>query len=504
MKENEFLDGVSSIDPDVVERFVAMDNVLQKRASRVKSKRIWIRFGAIAACLAIIAGAIFLVPMLREDDPEEIPGTGTMGDPGIVSPPNNNNYTPIIFDATVSPEQFSGSSLEFIVDTPTSMQGGTNPAPPKFEFSEGIAVKAKVIKNYPDTYYALNTSSSYPPSPSRLIQMQTLEVISGNHVPQYFLYLIPEYVYVDMSVYDSLLISMSQIGLENYVLRNGTQNTVESFDLLMFGDYQRAPELGNIIAFSNGIFDESLWQNYTWLYGYQFGEYYLDNPEYSDLVVARGDSESTVISAIKKQYEDWYGGNYQARSVKTLNFTTPAARDAIEYVRPFANGVFSQSYSKEVLVFTRYINGCQTEETIRIDLLTEEVTYSEVRYTKEDMERIENISVHLALKAAGYREQLPTPPHTDPEGKKLLCLNLYAWYVKVDGKLYGVIKTAWTYEKYDAEYMLYIQYYDEAFILYDMSASTATDIAREDLIKIVGTRNVYTGEYGIGYEIPWC
>ena len=47
MKENEFLDGVSNIDSDVVERFVSMDNKLQKKAK--KSKGIWLRFGAIAA-----------------------------------------------------------------------------------------------------------------------------------------------------------------------------------------------------------------------------------------------------------------------------------------------------------------------------------------------------------------------------------------------------------------------------------------------------------------------
>lgn len=502
MKENEFLDGVSSIDPDVVERFVAMDNVLQKRASRVKSKRIWLRFAAAAACLAIIAGALFVLPMLRGDDPGEIPDTGTTNDPGTVSPPNNNR-TPIVFDATASPEQLTGSSLEFLIGTSTALQSGADAAPPKFEFRKGIAVKAKVVKNYPDTYYKLDVSSSYRPEAYRLIQMETLEVINGNNVPQYFLYLIPNYVYVDMSIYDSLLISMSQLGVENYVLRNGTQNKVESFELLMFADYQDEPELGNIIAFSNGIFDESLWQNYTWLYGYQFGEYYLDNPEYSDLVVARGDSESTVISAIKKQYEDWYGGNYQVRSVKTLNFTTQAARDAIEYAKPFVNGVFSQyypPYSNE-LIFRRYINGCQTEETIRIDLLTEEVTYSEVRYTEEDMKRMENISAHLSQKAAEYAKQLPTPPHTDPKGKELLCLNLYAWYVKVDGKMYGVIKTAWRYMEQED---WYIQYYDDAYILYDMSSGTATEISRDDLVKIVGTRNVYMGEYGIGIEMPMC
>lgn len=499
MKENEFLDGVSNIESDVVERFVSMDNKLQKKAYKPKSKGIWLRFGAIAACFLLIVSAVLVVPMLYDDDPDVIPGPGTTDNPVV----NHPNYIPIIFDATVSPEQLNGNSLEFIVGSSVSISGGENTAPPSFEFSYGIAVKAKVVKNHPDKYYKLDTSSEFRPTAYRLIQMETIEVINGINVPQYFLYLIPEYVYVDMSVYDSLLISMSQIGVENYVLKNATQNRMESFELPVFADYQDNPELGNIIAFTDGIFDESLWQNETWRYGYQFADDYLDNPESDDLVVARGDSISEVISAIKKQFDEWYILANRALTVITLNFKTQEAKDAIEYVKPFENGVFSQTYlpynGNGELIFRRYINGCQTEETITIDLLTEEVTYSEVRYAKEDMVQMENISAHLSEKAVEYAEQLPPPPHTDPEGKELVCLNLYAWYVKVDGKLYGVVKTVWRYKEKDN---YFIQYYDDAYVLYDMSAGTTTDISRDDLVAIIGTRNVYMGEYGKGIEIP--
>ncbi len=511
MKENEFLDGVSNIESDVVERFVNMDNKLQNKANKLKTKGMWLRFGTIAACFVLILSAVTLMPMLREDDAGVISPSdetsndlgvntesGTTDDP-VVNPPD---YTPIIFDATVSPEQLNGNSLEFIVGSSVSISGGAADAePPAFEFSYGIAVKAKVVKNHPDKYYKLDVLSAYRPVAYRLMQMETIEVISGKNVPQYFLYLIPESVYVDMSVYDSLLISMTQLGVENYVLKNGTQNQIESFESPIFADYQDEPELGNIIAFTDGVFDESLWQNRSWFYGYQFAQFDLDDPEHSNLVVARGDSESEVISAIIKQYDERY--NNRTLSVKTLDFTAQAAKGAIEYVKPFANGVFSQTYlpynGNGELIFRRYINGCQTEETIRIDLLTEEVTYSEVRYTKEDMMQMENISAHLFEKATEYAEQLPIPPHTDPEGKELLCLNLYAWYTKVDGKLYGVIKTAWRYKEEDD---WYIQYYDDSYTLYDMTAGTATDISRDDLVAIIGSRNVYMGEYGIGIEMP--
>ena len=79
MKENEFLDGVSNIEPDVVERFVSMDNKLQKKANKSKTKGIWLRFGAIAACFLLIVSAVIVVPMLRE------------GDPGVIVPPDETN-----------------------------------------------------------------------------------------------------------------------------------------------------------------------------------------------------------------------------------------------------------------------------------------------------------------------------------------------------------------------------------------------------------------------------
>lgn len=84
MKENQFLDGVSSIDADVVERFVSMDNQLQKKASKPKSKKVWLRVGAIAACFILIVSAVIFAPMLRETD-----------DTAAVLPPTRLGSAPI-------------------------------------------------------------------------------------------------------------------------------------------------------------------------------------------------------------------------------------------------------------------------------------------------------------------------------------------------------------------------------------------------------------------------
>ncbi|MBR4034677.1 MAG: hypothetical protein IKJ04_07695, partial [Clostridia bacterium] len=213
------------------------------------NKNVWLRFGTIAACLVLIVSAVFAMPRLWKDEP------------GVVTPPDDTNRSPVIFDATVSPEKLNGSNLEFIVGSSASLGGAVSQAPPAFEFPTGIfAVKARVVKNHPDLYYKLDVISDSKPTAYRLIQMETLEVIHGENVPQYFLYLIRNSYYVDMSVYDSLIIAMGQLGAENYVLKNQTKSQMEAFDLPVFADYQDRPDLGSIIAFSDGVFDEGLWQ----------------------------------------------------------------------------------------------------------------------------------------------------------------------------------------------------------------------------------------------------
>ena len=513
MKKQEWNEGLNNIDPDILERYLKQKKELKAK----KPKLSFIKYVAVAACMClVVCGIIFLPMMFKGEGDEPIGDNLGVGDGEGESNTGSGipiEHDPIIFDAWIYPDKLSGSSMEYVY---SSSSGGSNVqgAPPAFDFDiGGFNVKARVVNNLPDTYYKLDVSSSYKPMAYRLIQMETLEVLIGVDVPKYFYYLIPEYTYVDMSVYDSLIISMRQVGTENYVLKNGTQNQIESFKLPVFGDVEDNPELGNIIAFSDGVFDESLWQNENWIYGYQFGSDYLENPQYSDLVVYRGCTEDEAIAEInsrldekKDRYNNTYGKDYCGNTLKTLSFTTPEAKDAVEYVEPFKNGVFCQSFINNTIIFRRFINGCQTEETVTIDFETEEVTYSSVRYDKSDMENLDNIASHLSALAEQYKNEFPTPPHIDTEGKNLRSLHLYAWYVKVDGKLYGVVKTVWRYlehvESSEYGWGYYVEYYDEAYILYDMSDFSAKNISREDLIDIVGNRNISNKDFGVGDELP--
>ena len=82
MKENDFLDAMSNVDDDVLERFVSMDNELQKKANiRAKSKNVWLRVGIIAACMVLVFSLITMIAIsLREEDPNVVPNPDKITD----------------------------------------------------------------------------------------------------------------------------------------------------------------------------------------------------------------------------------------------------------------------------------------------------------------------------------------------------------------------------------------------------------------------------------------
>ena len=489
------------------------DEQLIARAEQRKVRHpALLRRGIIAACLALLLCTAILLPLLMVPDPTLPPDTTSEDttsadfstqdsatedfttDSGPGAP-----YVPTPVGVATAPDALGGDGLVFISGSSTSIEGG-QAEPPLFEFqSTSLVVKAKVVQSLPDTYYKLDNPSTRKPTAYRLIQMQTLKVLHGENLPETFLYLLPEYLFVDMSVYDCLYISMTQIGIEQYILRNGTQNTVQAFDLPVFADYQGLPQLGNIIAFSDGVFDESLWQNESWFYGYQFARFSLDNPSsHAPLVVYRGYTEQQTEDAIASEIEawrEWRGDAYSAPSPLLPDRFSQEIKEVLAYVAPFENGVFSQTIQNgNTLIFRRYINGVQTEETVRIDPDTQEITYSDVRYTQEDYEKMENLAPHVSALAAAYAQQSPTPPRVDPTGKKLYSLSVFGWYVKTENGIYGIIKTVWIYTSRE-EYTF--AYYDDDYTVYDaQNATVYKNLTPEEVKDITGdSRNVYHGDY---------
>jgi len=113
MIENEFLDGISNIEPDVIERFILMDNELQKNANKPKMKWLWIRFGAIAACLLMIVSVILVLLILQGNNPSVVQGPEVTDNPGNHRPLHWNDVSSFF---SVSMEESGTVSNPSVID----------------------------------------------------------------------------------------------------------------------------------------------------------------------------------------------------------------------------------------------------------------------------------------------------------------------------------------------------------------------------------------------------
>lgn len=395
----------------------------------------------------------------------------------------------------------TGKGFQYITGTTNPGNGGgISCAPPRFEFQlEYIHVVAKAIEEV-GIYETLNAYGSTRIQTYRVFAMQVIDPLESGMetgLPGTFFYLLPAYLQGDLTQYDALLISMTQLP-KNFVLRGGDALTAHDY---IFTDPTGYPELGNIIAFTDGIFDESLWQDRSWLYGYQFGRYQLDENDYMlyKMLVYRGSTLEEALQRRQAQVEEWlkeWGEWFKLPTVSHYTFQSEAAQQVMDYVRPFENGVFvpyGNSYSYGA---RRYINGCPTNEWIQIDIENETITTSDYRFEDADFENLPDLAAYITSLDLSQI----APQHTDPSGKILIFNSAVGWYEKTETGVYSIVRIAWRYFKED-DYCM--EYYDETFILLDETGDHI--ISREDLIKLIGENtNISHEEYGVGIVMPMC
>lgn len=448
---------------------------------RKKSKTILLgTLSAVAVCCLVI----LLVFGIGEKDPNLGPEPG---------PLNHGQISYLSPDHMVGIDKI-GKGFQYIAGTANPVTGGSvSSAPPLFEFQHGyIHAVAKAIEEV-GIYETLNAYGSTQTYSYRVFAMQVIDPLESGMetgLSGTFFYLLPAYLQGDLTKYDALLISMTQLP-KNFVLRKGERLTSIDYG---FVDPSRCPELGNIIAFTDGVFDESLWQDRSWLYGYQFARHQLDAND-DTLLVSRGSTLEEALQRRQAQIEEW-GEWAEHQNVRHYDFKTEAAQQVMDYVRPFQNGVFvpyGNSYSYGA---RRYLNGCPTNEWIQIDMEDETITASDYRFEDADFENLPDLSTYIT----SLDLSKIAPQHTDPSGKILIFNSAVGWYEKTETGVYSIVRIAWRYFEEDNYYM---EYYDETFILLDETGDHI--IFREDLIELIGENtNISHGEYGVGIEMPMC
>ena len=473
MKENEFLDGVSNIEPDIVERFVSMDNKLQKKANKPKSKGVWLRFGATVACLLLVVSVILVVPMLQEDDP------------GIIPNPNNDSNLPIVNIQTPTFEpHYYGNESSSGMSSDANMDA--NPA--------GISVTAKLIEMLPDTYTFFDDWNQYE---YRLLRMKTVKLLRGTEMTEEFYYMVPVAFVTDFSVYDSFVIkNMAQFAYDYSVMYNKMQGKAEQLNLPLFGyrvyGYHFMGE--NFAAYNaDGNFDERLWNaNEAW----------IEETNRAPIIDTIAQAETIIL--IQQEYDGW-GNDFYVHLLKDIS---GEAANVLDSLKSFDNGIFVPTFSSSKLYLlpevqfhaVRYINGFATNEKVSVwckewrDGDQDTYAFTKARFSEDDMNRLPDLPSAFESVKDGLKSRSVTPPHFNNQEKlRNTTSGVFGWYAKTENGVIGIVRVTWCFytEKYQ-------YYYDDAYYIIEYGSNECKAIDRDALLELLGEYEatyIYTGEY---------
>ena len=470
MKKEDIFIAVGEVD----ERFL-------KESENYRGNRSVYKWtSAVAACLALVFIALAVV-------------SAFLGD----TPPYTTDYVPAfsesyVLNAAAFPENISGISESRLVFDASASQSSPSQAPSRYFKVDSFVVKAEFTEELTDTYMRFDSSAEL-----KVIKLKTLEVIYGKNVPDEFYYIVFASSRKDLSSADTLIISMDQCGTEGYVLKNTQKNCAEALSLPVF--YHSTVD--NIIFFKDDICVAN-------------DSPYLTEEQKARMISYNGCTQEHTVTMIKNILADpdgmeekdvyYYGVGKEPRVISCRDMESNAAKELLEYVKPFENGVFVQSFvnSGTSIRYIRYINGCPANEVITLNTNTEEVKYSGEKFTANDLENLENIAVHIEKLTETYPQTPPKPPHTDESGKKLCCVEMRAHYIKADGVVYGVLKTTWEYCKTGKKN---VRYYDDRYIL--CTAGRSMIYQREEIYAEFGRISdmsllVSAWEYEKEYVLP--
>ena len=433
---------------------------------RKPNKNVWLRFGAIAACFLLIVSAVIVVPMLREDDPD------------------NGFNIPIVNIQTPSsaPHYYGNESSSGM---PLSANLEANPA--------GISVTAQLIETLPDTYTFFDDWNQYE---YRLLKMKTVKLLRGQEMTEEFYYMVPVAFMTDFSVYDSFLIkNMAQFGYEYSVMYNQTQGKAEQLSLVLFGYRLYGYHLmgSNFTAFdSDGNFDERLWNsNEAWIEGTERATI-VDNIEQAEKI----HKEENEYSSANNHY------------VHLLKDISGEAANVLDSLKSFDNGIFVPTFSSSKLYLfpevqfhaVRYINGFATNEEVSVWCKEwtggdqDTYAFTKARFNEDDMNRLPDLpSAFESVKGALKRGSV-TPPHFNNQEKlRNTTSGVFGWYAKTESGIIGVVRVTWCF--YTKGYQ---DYYDDAYYIIEYGSDECKAIDRDALLELLGDYEatyIFSGEY---------
>ena len=203
MRKQEWNEGLDHMDADLIEKYVEQkDKITQKG----KPQSVWLRLGVIAACLALTVGVVMVVPMLREED-------------HLINPPAHE--VPSV-STMVSGDKITGKQEIIYGNAASDDAGVADMAAPGFEIR--TVIEAEVVEVLPDSYTDVSSGIQF-----HVAKLKVVDQIRGEGFPAEIFLRYPFYNTTIFEGYERFILSLDQIGIENYMLVNDTQKRVDYF-----------------------------------------------------------------------------------------------------------------------------------------------------------------------------------------------------------------------------------------------------------------------------------
>lgn len=317
-----------------------------------------------------------------------------------------------------------------------AMISETNAAYNQFFFQ--MSVEARVLDVLPDLYqYASVHTNSQK---YRILRMELLDAIYANGMPSEFYYLLPEELSTKLKQFDSLIMTVSQVGIENKIMRNADRSRLESFSFLFSSGYYD-PHMCAVIACTDGKIDMSLHSLKGWEDKSGMAESLTDPESWQAYPCKINRTVPEIKAAIRRGVTEYLQkGDFIPYDTVFTNadLDWPEAQAVVEYVKPFENGYYSGILdSKNAISYSRYINGFETNEYIFIDLESKEIRHDHI-FTDEDIKNLPNMDLPLLF--ARWTEA--PKPWRDKEAPYKFC-GVSGRYQKQGDYVFGIVSIAW-------------------------------------------------------------
>lgn len=354
---------------------------------------------------------------------------------------------------------------------------------PAYQFAYDMSIEAKVIQVLPDTYAIPGRSTGS--QRYRVLHLEVKDTILGKNFPKEIYYLLPNTMDPDLTEYDSLILNLRQLGVENYLLINVDQSRAETFDYVFGRINDYAADFGGMMAFKDGILDTSLWDKEGWG---EKRDYMLWMAETSKIYPGRigrsVEETKQAIHTLAEKFKDYREKYYATEVLTNEMFAGFGSATLFSYLEPFKNGTFAQTLRERdgSLDFCRIINGFSTNEYIGFSIEANAAGRWGEEFTQEDMESLPD----LAWVVENLEKVLPAEYATE-EAMKRFC-GVRGCYYKLDDAIVGVVTVEWGDPDYEESKglscLIATKVSDWTYILVEQDDTTRI-ITKDELNEII-------------------